>query len=110
MAILISPYQVSTHCPSCQIREYKTVYPETKVAFLNDRICSGCGARYTPPTPAWAALIFISFGLLVGAGIVFVLLVANVGFLRRGWWFSAGVVPCVLFVAFGVRSLLRKGQ
>jgi hypothetical protein len=28
------------------------------IAFAQDRICSACSTRYTPPTPAWARLVF----------------------------------------------------
>jgi hypothetical protein len=110
MAILTSPHPISVHCPSCQAHEYKTVQPDTKVAFLPDRVCSACGTRYTPPTPAWAAIFFMGFGLLGSAVLIFLLLVSNVGPFRGGLWISFGLVPCVLFVAYGALSLARKGQ
>jgi len=43
-----------------------------QVAFTDDRKCTACGTRYTPPTPAWAAVVFILLGILIIAvGIVF---------------------------------------
>jgi hypothetical protein len=110
MAILTSPYPISSHCPSCQANDYKTIKPETKVAFLPDRICAACGTRYTPPTPAWAAILFIVLGLLGSAVLLLMLLTTRAGPIRGGLWIYFGLVPCLLCVIYGIRSLVRKGR
>jgi hypothetical protein len=110
MAVLTSPYPVSIHWPSCQANEYKTVKPETKVAFLPDRVCSACGTRYTPPTPMWAAILFIVLGLLGTAVLLTMLFGSTAGPIRSGLWIYFGLVPCLLCVVYGFRSLIRKGR
>jgi hypothetical protein len=109
MAILTSPYPVSVHCPSCKAKDYKTVKPETRVAFLPDRVCTACGTRYTPPTPAWAAIFFIVFGLVGNGVLLSMILDSRAGPFKAGLYMYFGVVPCVLSIAFGIRSLVRKG-
>jgi hypothetical protein len=58
------PYPVSTNCPICGSTEYKVRRPERLIAFRWDRLCRSCDTRYTPPTPVWAAVMFIFIGLL----------------------------------------------
>ena len=68
----MSRYPVASHCPDCGSKDFKRVKPEGRVAFTDDRKCTACGTRYTPPTPAWAAVVFILLGILITAvGIVF---------------------------------------
>src|SRR5438552_6244910 len=51
-------HPVSPVCPACGSQEYKSVAPQSMVAFTWDRVCLGCSTRYTPPTPVWARVIF----------------------------------------------------
>jgi hypothetical protein len=60
-------YPVASHCPHCGGKDFKRVKPEGRVAFTDDRKCTACGTRYTPPTPAWAAVVFILLGILLSA-------------------------------------------
>jgi hypothetical protein len=55
---LQTTYRVSGVCPTCGSGEYKTVQPNTMVAYTWDRVCRVCSTRYTPPTPIWAKVIF----------------------------------------------------
>lgn len=59
------PYPVSTVCPNCGHKEFQSIRPESWIAFTKDRICQSCQTRYTPPTPAWASLVFLLAGLLL---------------------------------------------
>ena len=62
---------MSLICPACGEKGYKGVRPEKFIAFSWDRVCKSCGIRYTPPTPIWAAIVFIFAGvLLAGFGAV----------------------------------------
>jgi predicted nucleic-acid-binding Zn-ribbon protein len=56
-------YPVSPACPKCGAGDYESVKPEAMVAFVSDRVCRACSTRYTPPTPAWARLVFGAIGL-----------------------------------------------
>jgi hypothetical protein len=61
----MTKYPVSRKCPKCQGIDFKRVRPEGRVAFTDDRVCKGCGTRYTPPTPLWAAALFIIIGVII---------------------------------------------
>jgi hypothetical protein len=61
-------------CPNCGSIDYKAVRPAAMVAFTSDRECRACSTRYTPPTPAWARVIFGIIGIaavVLGAFIVY---------------------------------------
>lgn len=60
-----APYPVSFYCPQCMGMAYRRVKPATFVAFKWDRVCKECNIRYTPPTPQWAAALFIVVGLIL---------------------------------------------
>jgi hypothetical protein len=68
---------ISRKCPKCQGTDFKRVKPERPIAFTDDRECKSCGTRYTPPTPLWAAVVFIAIGALIllvdiiGVGVYF---------------------------------------
>ena len=65
-------YPVALSCPQCGSKEFQRVKVEGRIAFTDDRKCTACGTRYTPPTPAWAAVVFILLGTLITAvGIAF---------------------------------------
>jgi hypothetical protein len=55
---------VSKACPSCGGIRYRSVRPSGWMAFTKDRVCSDCQIQYTPPTPLWAAIVFIVAGLI----------------------------------------------
>jgi hypothetical protein len=68
----MSKYPIASNCPQCGSKDFKRVKVEDRIAFTEDRKCTACGTRYTPPTPAWAAVVFILLGILIAAvGIVF---------------------------------------
>jgi hypothetical protein len=110
-----SKYPISEHCPQCGSSDYTRRKPETRVAFSDDRVCKGCQTRYTPPTPAWAGIVFIIVGMVFVA-IVAVLLLEHIllpsgsilsGFVDGcgGGW--AGLIGIVSIV-HGVRSLTGR--
>ena len=60
---------MSAVCPACGSVEYRPIRPDGWVTYAPDRICTGCGMRYTPPTPRWAAvtLVLVGSAMLLGA-------------------------------------------
>jgi hypothetical protein len=88
-----APYPVSEVCPNCRSNQYTRQRPEKWVTFAWDRVCNECGTRYTPPTPMWAAILFLVVGfLLAGFGVVEVIGSAAVS--------NPCTAPAVLFGAF----------
>ena len=72
------PVPLARQCPKCDGRRYRRVRPQARVAFVMDRVCLDCGARYSPPTPTWAAVVFVTAGiLLAGVGLLDLLLLAG---------------------------------
>jgi hypothetical protein len=59
----MNEYPISTACPQCGGTQYARRKPGRRVAFVSDRLCRACNTRYTPPTPAWAAALFLLAGL-----------------------------------------------
>ena len=59
----MSEFPISKVCPQCGSKEYTSRRPETFVAFASDRVCKVCLTRYSPPTPTWAAILFLLSGL-----------------------------------------------
>src|SRR5262245_44369460 len=57
-------YPVSRVCPACGHAGFERVDPARWVSYGMDRVCRACGTRYTPPTPAWAGVVFVLIGLL----------------------------------------------
>lgn len=107
------PVPVATICPDCSSTAYHPVRPAAWVAYMNDRVCEACGTRYTPPTPRWAAVLFLVNGGLftIGAGLNLLILVlvgcpsvlalvVNLAFLTHG----------LAAVSHGVRALARPGH
>jgi hypothetical protein len=78
--IAMSTYPVTDRCPHCGAAAYVKVKPETP-HFTGqwDRLCTACGTRYTPPIPAWAALVLIALGVGVILGSYYVTFVALTG-------------------------------
>ena len=99
----IVTYPVSTVCPECASEKFTRERPQGWVAFAWDRVCVDCGMRYSPPTPLWAAIVFIVLGVvLTGFG---------------GLGLSAGDVCMallgplgILALIHGIRSLVRPGK
>lgn len=68
----MADYPIAKICPKCGGTTYDKKAPGGFMpAFTMDRVCKNCGTRYTPPTPAWAAIVFIVIGaiLALGAGL-----------------------------------------
>jgi hypothetical protein len=98
-------YPIARSCPACGSAAFKRVRPEKgRIAFTDDRKCQTCGTRYTPPTPTWAAVLFIACGgfLLLVWGLFLVLAVVNL---------ARGVPPwsSVLFIGLGTPLLVPPG-
>ncbi len=55
-------------CPACGFTKYLRVEPSRLIAFVKDRQCKECFTRYARPTPLWAKLFFICFGVLAIGG------------------------------------------
>jgi hypothetical protein len=84
------------------------------MAFSWDRICKACDTRYTPPTPVWAAILFILGGLpLATFGVVGVVLHLAGGtvlsLLALAVESSLGVLGLAAII-HGVRSLALSGN
>ena len=91
--------KVSESCPSCSSTEYRKVRPERFIAYVYDRVCLNCNTRYSPPTPKWASIVFMTGGILLLGVCVFVLAGTVVGEntwsfavirnrIRDSWWFG----------------------
>jgi hypothetical protein len=116
----VSRYPVATSCPNCGCKEFKRVKVDRLVAFTDDRECTTCGARYTPPTPVWAAAVFILIGVLItavgAAGVgVYGLGVAGIGIAKNDpvSLLHLGVAAVVTGIGFactifGIRSLRSR--
>jgi hypothetical protein len=105
------PYPVSARCPECGGAEFRTVRPERWVAFLRDRVCKECDARYTPPTPVAGAVAMLAVGMVMltlsGVGAVVSVAVPDpLGLACEGLVGVLGVLAAV----HGVRSLMRPGK
>ena len=110
----MTKYPVSRECPKCHGIEFKRARPEGRVAFTDDRVCNSCGTRYTPPTPLWAAVLFI----VIGAIILLVDIAAVwVGFVMGGdFWLALRTYVFLLLtlstgvgcVVYGLRRLRRQ--
>ena len=107
-------YPVSLFCPKCGSAEYKKRKPEKWIAFIADRVCTECQTRYTPPTPAWAGVVFVLAGLsLAGFGFLSILLSVSrgnpgqlLGLVCEGFLGLLGV----LAIIHGIRCLARPGK
>ena len=68
---------VNRVCPECGGVEFKRRKSQKTIAFAPDRECKACQMVYTPPTPVWAAWVFILLGLpLVLVGVAAVVMLA----------------------------------
>jgi uncharacterized protein (DUF983 family) len=105
----------SRTCPKCNGTEYRRVKPEKRIAFADDRMCKSCGTRYTPPTPLWAAVVFI----VVGIGIILTNLAMMVAEIEindfwlnlRGYIIHVVTVPTGIgCVIYGIRCMCRQDE
>lgn len=55
-------------CPQCGSRRFQSIRPDGVLAYRNDRQCLACETRYSLPTPAWAAIVFILIGIVLAVG------------------------------------------
>jgi hypothetical protein len=105
---------ISAVCPKCGEKQYTAERPSRWVAFADDRICTSCGTRYSPPTPRWAAVVFILVGLsLVGLGPLALFSLILSFDPRRIPTIAVEVVFSlvgVLAIAQGIRALARPGK
>lgn len=61
---------VSAICPACGRTDHRPTRPAGWIAFAPDRLCTGCGTRYTPPTPRWAGAVFVLLGTTMVLGAI----------------------------------------
>jgi hypothetical protein len=101
-------YPVSKTCPECDGTNFRRVKPATRIAFTDDRVCRDCGSRYTPPTPLWAALVFIAIGL----GIVLVNIAALVVAVKVNdlWLDIRTYIFLMLTLSTGIGCVLYGGR
>jgi hypothetical protein len=112
-------YPISSKCPNCGGIDFTTVRIERGIAFTDDRVCKGCGTRYTPPTPFWAAVLFVALGVLFLVGDLFVIGVFVYGMLfwerkpdlcfglEAGFLGGACLAAGVTCVVYGFRCIRR---
>ena len=105
---------VSKVCPQCGHTEFKTRRPKKAMTFLYDRVCLSCGTRYSPPTPTWAAFVFIIAGLILCGisllGLVGSMLSPNAGAVLGLVCYGLLGVFGALGLAQGIRSLSTPGK
>jgi hypothetical protein len=106
----MNEYPISATCPKCGGTEYTRRKPERLVAFVSDRVCRACNTRYTPPTPVWAAILFMLAGLtLPFLGLVLTSLLVHpfsiMGLICEGVIAALGVAALV----GGIRELYNSG-
>jgi len=112
-AVLRGPeaYPVSKLCPQCGGTDYKQRRPKKWIAFIQDRECTKCQTRYTPPTPVWAGVVFImtGVGLLgwIGLGLFLSWAAGRPAVGGVLDWFL--IVMGVLALIHGIRSLSNPG-
>jgi hypothetical protein len=98
-------------CPNCDEFEYAQVTPDGGCAITYDRVCRGCGTRYTPSTPLWVTVLLILSGvflILPGVAITGVAIKMAItmqqgtgGCLLSTWWLV------VLSFLFGSRFIVH---
>ena len=103
------PYPIASSCPKCGDKAYRLARPEMFIAFRWDRVCKECETRYTPPTPQWAAILFLLVGVIL----------AGIGGMSIGLAAPRGSFPVcggflgflgLLSLAHGIRSLKSPGR
>jgi hypothetical protein len=111
-------YPIASHCPQCGSASFTRVRVKQGLAFTDDRKCKDCGTRYTPPTPTWAAVVFIVLGCVLMGGSAVLTVVSVRLELKHPGLFSAGNgfflavmfltgLPCFVY---GIRSLKKREE
>jgi RNA polymerase subunit RPABC4/transcription elongation factor Spt4 len=105
---MMEKHPVASSCPQCGSQDFTRVKVEGRVAFTDDRKCTACGTRYTPPTPAWAAFVFILLGILITAvGAAFCFFARGAVLVRDLVYGSILTVFGLSCIIYGIRSLRR---
>jgi hypothetical protein len=112
----MSKYAIGKVCPRCGQTAFKRVEPEG-IAFTWDRICRTCLTRYTPPTPLWAAVVFVALGvalLIIGVWLAsFPLTLKDpvTAYLRAfGPFCVMSIGTGTACLVYGIRCLKRRGS
>jgi len=111
-------YPIASHCPQCGSASYTRVRVKQGLAFTDDRKCKDCGTRYTPPTPTWAAVIFIVLGcFLMGGSVVGTVAMVRAELRVPGLFsYVHGIPPAVALMTglacfiYGIRSLKKREE
>jgi hypothetical protein len=105
----MNEYPISTACPQCGGTQYARRKPNRRVAFASDRVCRACNTRYTPPTPVWAAALFLLAGLTLPF-LGFVLTSLLVHPFSIAGLICEGIIAALGVVAFigGIRELVKS--
>jgi hypothetical protein len=108
-------HPISRRCPKCNGLDFTRVAPEQAIAFTDDRVCKSCGTRYTPPTPVWAAVVFIAVGILilltdVGAAVVAFTGDSLWGDFRTGVFLSMTLATGTGCVIYGIRCMRKQDE
>jgi hypothetical protein len=107
----MTKFPICRKCPNCHGSDFKRLKPKRPIAFTDDRECKSCGTRYTPPTPLWAAVLFLVIGVCILLVDMFAIWV---GFVRGGtFWLALRVYVFLLMtlstgvgcIVFGLRSI-----
>ncbi len=110
----MSQYPISKVCPKCGNGEFRRRKSEEIVAFTSDRLCMKCETRYTPPTPAWAGLLFIVIGLLMAPFFGFFLFGHLINFnviaFPSTMLVAIGFIVGLFALWHGIRVLIRPGR
>src|SRR5580698_569129 len=94
---------VGNKCPKCGSDQYRSVRATRLVAFTNDRMCTQCNFRYSPPAPRWAAICFIVVGILL-AGAMGLSVIGRVASLNPA--FMIGPIFEVPLCAIGIAAII----
>ena len=112
----MNEHPIARVCPRCGSASFLRVRAKGPISFTDDRKCKECGTRYTPPTPRWAAIVFIILGLLIGmvsAVVLWAEIPRDKGELGCGNGLALGCMfGCFLLgircVIYGARSLYAR--
>jgi hypothetical protein len=108
-------YPIASNCPQCGSVSFRRVRAERFLTFTDDRKCKDCGTRYTPPTPIWAAVLFIVLGcILTGGSVVWTVALVRSELNHPGLFSAVHFLPSVVgfftglaCLIYGIRSLKK---
>src|SRR5262245_43593703 len=102
---LHSTYPISDVCPQCGSTAYKRVKAQTDLPIKDDRVCTDCGTRYTPPTPFWARMVLVGLAILsvvgLGAAAIFMLQAEPPQMRRAIYCGVGGLGAAAIFLIYG---------